>query len=132
MRRFALVMLWSLATISLAAQRLPVLKQIQLPHNYYYREMYLPQLTSGPGSVAWIPKVDVAGKRASDEAIFSMQARYGGSASIPPPQFKSLSALVTIISPTSRRMANGWFIANTITMPSNFGGWNLPPASLRS
>ena len=66
-------MLWSLAAISLAAQRLPVLKQIQLPHSYYYREMYLPQLTSGPGSVAWIPKVDVAGKRASDEAIFSMQ-----------------------------------------------------------
>src|SRR5205085_1504978 len=32
-----------------------------------------PQLTSGPGSMAWIPKVDVAGKRASDEVIFSMQ-----------------------------------------------------------
>ncbi|HET7757747.1 MAG TPA: hypothetical protein VFK87_10875 [Steroidobacteraceae bacterium] len=26
-----------------------------LPHPYYYREMYLPQLTSGPGSVAWAP-----------------------------------------------------------------------------
>src|SRR4029078_9456706 len=26
----------------------PVLKQVHLPHNYYFREMYLPQLTSGP------------------------------------------------------------------------------------
>ncbi|HTC78755.1 MAG TPA: hypothetical protein VK657_09070, partial [Terriglobales bacterium] len=73
MRRFASVMLWSLAAISLAAQRLPVLKQIQLPHRYYYREMYLPQLTSRPSSVAWIPKVDAGGRRTSDEVIFSMQ-----------------------------------------------------------
>src|SRR4051812_5358767 len=33
--------------------RVPVLAQIALPHNYYYRELYLPQLTSGPSSVAW-------------------------------------------------------------------------------
>src|SRR5580698_1058709 len=26
---------------------------IDLPHSYYYNEMYLPQLTSGPSSVAW-------------------------------------------------------------------------------
>ncbi|HKR38009.1 MAG TPA: CehA/McbA family metallohydrolase [Steroidobacteraceae bacterium] len=38
-----------------SAQREPVLKQIDLPHSYYYREMYLPQLTSGPSSVAWSP-----------------------------------------------------------------------------
>ena len=37
------------------AQRKPVLPQIDLPHPYYYREMYLPQLTSGPISVAWSP-----------------------------------------------------------------------------
>jgi hypothetical protein len=37
------------------AQREPVLKQIDLPHSYYYREMYLPQLTTGPSSVAWTP-----------------------------------------------------------------------------
>jgi TolB protein len=37
------------------AQRQPVLKQIALPHPYYYREMYLPQVTSGPGSVDWAP-----------------------------------------------------------------------------
>jgi TolB protein len=38
-----------------AAQRLSVLKQIDLPHPYYYREMYLPQLTTGPSALAWSP-----------------------------------------------------------------------------
>jgi len=38
-----------------AAQREPVLKQINVPHPYYFREMYLPQLTTGPSSVAWSP-----------------------------------------------------------------------------
>jgi len=37
------------------AEREPVLKQIDLPHSYYFREMYLPQLTSGPSSVAFSP-----------------------------------------------------------------------------
>ena len=37
------------------AQREPVLKQIDLPHAYYYREMYLPQLTTGPSAAAWSP-----------------------------------------------------------------------------
>src|ERR1700722_448321 len=46
------------------AERLPVLKQIDLPHPYYYREMYLPQLTSGPSSLAWSPD--------SSELIYSM------------------------------------------------------------
>ncbi|MGH9750637.1 MAG: CehA/McbA family metallohydrolase [Candidatus Polarisedimenticolia bacterium] len=32
-----------------------VLKQIQVPHHYYYREMYLPQVTDGPASAAWSP-----------------------------------------------------------------------------
>ena len=32
-----------------------MLKQVDLPHRYYYREMYLPQLTTGPSSAAWIP-----------------------------------------------------------------------------
>jgi len=39
----------------LRAQREPVLKQIKLPHNYYYREMYLPQVTSGPSAATWSP-----------------------------------------------------------------------------
>ncbi len=56
-----------LAGFSTAAQadREPVLKQIRVPHDYYFREMYLPQLTSGPSSLAWSPD----GK----EIIYSMQ-----------------------------------------------------------
>src|SRR5712675_3795611 len=46
------------------AARLPVLKQIDLPHPYYFREMYLPQLTAGPSSLAWSPD--------SQELIYSM------------------------------------------------------------
>ena len=46
------------------AERKPVLAQIQLPHNYYYREMYLPQLTSGPSALTFSPD----GK----EVVFSM------------------------------------------------------------
>jgi Tol biopolymer transport system component len=44
-----------------------VLQQIQLPHNYYYREMYLPQLTTGPSALTFSPD----GK----EVVYSM----GGS-----------------------------------------------------
>ena len=36
-------------------RRVPVLGQIALPHSYYYREIYLPQLTSGPSAVTWTP-----------------------------------------------------------------------------
>jgi TolB protein len=42
-----------LSIIPALAQREPVLKQINEPHSYYYREMYLPQLTTGPSSVTW-------------------------------------------------------------------------------
>jgi len=38
-----------------SAERRPVLDQIAVPHDYYYREMYLPQLTSGPSGVAFTP-----------------------------------------------------------------------------
>jgi hypothetical protein len=38
-----------------AAGREPVLGQIDLPHNYYFREMYLPQLTNGAQYPAWSP-----------------------------------------------------------------------------
>lgn len=37
------------------AAREPVLKQIDLPHSYYFREMFLPQLTSGPSGVDFSP-----------------------------------------------------------------------------
>jgi TolB protein len=59
--------LLALAAQSLLAQRRPVLQQIDLPHPYYFREMYLPQLTSGPSSVAWRPD--------AQELVYSM----GGS-----------------------------------------------------
>jgi TolB protein len=50
---------------ALAAQRQPVLPQIKVPHSYYYREMYLPQVTSGPSAVTWSPD--------GRELIYSMQ-----------------------------------------------------------
>ncbi|MBP7369873.1 MAG: CehA/McbA family metallohydrolase [Arenimonas sp.] len=37
------------------AVREGVAKQVDLPHNYYWREMYLPQLTSGPSWLAFYP-----------------------------------------------------------------------------
>jgi hypothetical protein len=37
------------------AEREPVLKQIGVPHDYYYREMYLPQAQSGPTAPTWSP-----------------------------------------------------------------------------
>ncbi|MGH8026070.1 MAG: CehA/McbA family metallohydrolase [Pseudoxanthomonas sp.] len=37
------------------AAREPVLKQVDLPHSYYWRELYLPQLTTGPSSAAFMP-----------------------------------------------------------------------------
>ncbi|MEE2692172.1 MAG: CehA/McbA family metallohydrolase [Pseudomonadota bacterium] len=36
-----------------AEGREPVLRQVSVPHSYYWREMYVPQLTQGPGSLAW-------------------------------------------------------------------------------
>ncbi len=47
------------------AQREPVLSQIKEPHPYYYREMYLPQVTSGPSGATWSPD--------GTELIYSMQ-----------------------------------------------------------
>ena len=57
LRFVSLLILVGLALTSLtaSAQRDPVLKQIDLPHRYYYREMYLPQLTTGPSAAAWMP-----------------------------------------------------------------------------
>jgi hypothetical protein len=37
------------------AQPAAAVPLLDLPHAYYYREMYLPQLTSGPSSLAWAP-----------------------------------------------------------------------------
>ncbi|NWG92985.1 MAG: efflux RND transporter permease subunit, partial [Parvularculaceae bacterium] len=57
----------SLAGPVTAAERIPVLKQVTAPHPYYWREMYVPQLTSGPSSVAW--------SRDGKSLYFSMQGR---------------------------------------------------------
>src|SRR4051812_20279302 len=35
--------------------RVPVLGQIALPHHYYFRELYLPQITTGPSAPTWTP-----------------------------------------------------------------------------
>src|SRR6266704_4928469 len=53
------------APLRLDAQRAPVLKQVDLPHAYYWREMYVPQVTSGPSSATWSPD--------GTELIYSMQ-----------------------------------------------------------
>ncbi len=55
LNRLGLLLLFISTAIPLFAQREPVLKQIDLPHPYYFREMYLPQLTTGPSSAAWMP-----------------------------------------------------------------------------
>src|ERR1700681_3369060 len=57
------LLLW-LAGSCLSAQPQAVAPPIDLPHSYYYHEMYLPQLTSGPSSVAWAPD--------SREVVYSM------------------------------------------------------------
>ncbi|HET7106434.1 MAG TPA: CehA/McbA family metallohydrolase [Candidatus Acidoferrum sp.] len=57
-------LLFALVTVPASAQRRPVLPQIDEPHPYYYRELYLPQLTSGPSSLSWSPD--------SKELIYSM------------------------------------------------------------
>ena len=50
-----------------AVERAPVLAQVSAPHSYYWREMYVPQLTGGPSSLAW---------SSDGEALFfSMQGR---------------------------------------------------------
>ena len=53
--KIALAGLALLAATTAIADRAPVLKQIKVPHDYYYREMYLPELTTGPSALAWSP-----------------------------------------------------------------------------
>src|SRR5580692_5749440 len=63
-RCLLLLTAFTAAVLPVSAQRRPVLQQVDLPHPYYFREMYLPQLTSGPSSVAWSPD--------SKEVVYSM------------------------------------------------------------
>src|SRR3954470_14914532 len=56
LRRSMLLMLLLLgATGAAAAGREPVLKQVDLPHSYYWRELYIPQLTTGPSGLSFTP-----------------------------------------------------------------------------
>lgn len=69
MRRAARVLLAATALFAAAAAsgagREPVLSQVALPHAYYWRELYVPQLTTGPSSVAFMPS--------GDELIYAME-----------------------------------------------------------
>jgi TolB protein len=53
--RFRFICLLLVTCVCCFGQREPVLKQVDLPHPYYFREMYLPQLTTGPSAAAWSP-----------------------------------------------------------------------------
>src|SRR2546425_13346210 len=64
-RALGLVAFWPGAATPAFAQREPVLKQVGVPHAYYWREMYVPQVTSGPSAVTWSPD--------GSEIIYSMQ-----------------------------------------------------------
>jgi TolB protein len=64
LRHAAAAVIACLASSISLADRQPVLGQIDLPHPYYYREMFLPQLTGGPSSLAWSPD--------SSELVYSM------------------------------------------------------------
>ena len=57
MRRLAALAALVLLAMAGAAEarREAVLTQVDLPHSYYWRELYLPQLTTGPSSVAFTP-----------------------------------------------------------------------------
>jgi len=55
-RRLAILAALLLGPAGVAnAEREAVLKQVDLPHSYYWRELYIPQLTTGPSSVAFTP-----------------------------------------------------------------------------
>ena len=56
LRRMTMVATLLLSIIGPAeAGREPVLKQVDLPHSYYWRELYIPQLTTGPSSLSLAP-----------------------------------------------------------------------------
>jgi len=53
------------AAPAFAQRRDPPLGQVNVPHSYYWREMYVPQVTSGPSAFTWSPD--------GREVIYSMQ-----------------------------------------------------------
>ncbi len=60
-----LLLLLSVPSLSPAQRRDPPLEQVKVPHSYYWREMYVPQVTSGPSALTWSPN--------GREVIYSMQ-----------------------------------------------------------
>ena len=62
--RFFALLVCSGPGAALCAAPPPPVPAIDAPHPYYYHELYLPQLTSGPSSVAWGPD--------SREVVYSM------------------------------------------------------------
>ncbi len=52
--RWVAAFLLALLMPAAPAQWERVLKQVELPHHYYFREMYLPQISGGPDSVDWL------------------------------------------------------------------------------
>src|SRR3954467_5590740 len=56
-KRFVAVLCLCGAALLSAAEptRVPVLGQIALPHHYCFRELYLPQVTTGPSAPTWTP-----------------------------------------------------------------------------
>jgi Tol biopolymer transport system component len=63
-RSVLLAGIFLLSASSVPGGRKPVLAQIHLPHSYYYREMYLPQLTTSPSAVTF--------SRDGKELVYSM------------------------------------------------------------
>ena len=67
MRRTPIVSLIALmAAASGGAQRREApLAQVNVPHSYYWREMYVPQVTTGPSAFTWSPD--------GRDVVYSMQ-----------------------------------------------------------
>jgi len=106
------VTLGTALTIQTHAQRRPVLPQIKVPHDYYFREMYLPQVTGGPSAVAWAPD--------SREVVVAMQG------SLWRPRFGTHEAVQIVSgagyahqpdwSPDGRSIAYAWYSHDAIDL----------------
>ena len=94
--------------------------QIQLPHNYYYREMYLPQLTSGPSALTFSPD----GK----ELVYSMVVRCGARPSVVTRRGNSPTPGATTTSRIGHMMVDILYSLATRTTPSSCGSSTCKPA----
>ena len=98
------------------AEREPVLKQIQVPHSYYYREMYLPQVTSGPAP----PR----GRPTEPSSSTRCRARCGGRSWDRRRPCSSRTGRATTTSRTGRPTGSGSSIRRTATTRSSSGCWS--------